>query len=207
MSRLALAALPLVALAALAADAPKRGPVTVTDEAVRLTREAILVDGHNDLPWEMRTRGDSSFQALDIAKPQPKLHTDIPRLRAGGVGAQFWSVWVPSETMRDGTAVRKTLEQIDVVYRMVKAYPDTFAMAYTADDILRVRKEGKIASLIGVEGGHSIDNSLAVLRMLHVLGVCYMTLTHSETLDWADSATDKPKSHGLPEFGEQVVRE
>lgn len=193
--------------AATAADAPKRGVVTVTPEAIALTKEAILVDGHNDLPWELRTRSDSSFQKFDIAKPQPRLHTDIPRLRAGGVGAQFWSVYVPSSTMKDGSAVRKTLEQIDIVHRMVRAYPNDLQLALTVDDILRARKDGKIASLIGIEGGHSIDNSLGVLRCMYALGVRYMTLTHSESLDWADSATDEPKAHGLSPFGEQVVAE
>ena len=189
------------------AKKPSRGPVTVTPEAIAITKEAILTDGHNDLPWELRTRSDSSFQKIDIARPQPNLMTDIPRLRAGGVGAQFWSVFVPANTMKDSSAVRKTLEQIDVIHRMVRAYPERFELATTVDDILRIRKEGKIASLIGVEGGHSIDNSLGVLRMMHALGVRYMTLTHSETLDWADSATDEPKCHGLSPFGEQVVGE
>jgi membrane dipeptidase len=212
MSRLLLLALPLVALLAAAgrsADAPKsaRGVVTVTDEARRIHREAIVIDGHNDLPWELRTKSALGFETIDIAKPQPRLMTDIPRLRAGGVGAQFWSVYVPSSTMKDHSAVTKTLEQIDVVHRMVRQYPDTFAIAYGVDDILRARKDGKIASLIGIEGGHSIDSSLGVLRMMHALGVRYMTLTHSETLDWADSATDKPKSNGLSPFGEQVVAE
>ncbi len=119
---------------------------------------------------------------------------------------EFWAAYVPASTNKK-TALRETLEQIDTIHRMVKAYPDTFEMAYTADDIVRIRKKGKIASLIGVEGGHGIDNSLPVLRMLYALGVRYMTLTHSETLDWADSATDKPKSHGLSEFGEKVVLE
>jgi membrane dipeptidase len=135
------------------------------------------------------------------------MHTDIPRLRKGGVGAQFWSAFVPANTRRKGEAVRLTLEQIDLIHRFVKAYPDAFELALTADDVERARKNGKIASLIGVEGGHSIDNSLGVLRCLYDLGVRYMTLTHSETLDWADSATDAPKSHGLSPFGEQVVRE
>ncbi|HEV3204230.1 MAG TPA: dipeptidase, partial [Gemmataceae bacterium] len=166
-----------------------------------------LVDGHNDLPYQFRQKGDSSFQQVDIARPQPKLHTDIPRLRQGGVGAQFWSAYVSTRTMKTGTSVKETLEQIDVIHRMVKQYPDTFAMAYSVEDILGIHKQGKIASLIGVEGGHSIDNSLGVLRMYYALGVRYMTLTHTESLDWADSATDKPKSGGLSPFGEQVVLE
>lgn len=184
-----------------------RGPVQLTEEALRLHREALLVDGHNDLAWQYREKADLSFERIDITKPQKNLHTDIPRLRQGNVGAQFWSAFVPAETRKDGTAVKTTLEQIDVIQRMVRAYPDTFEMAYTVDDILRIRKQGKIASLIGIEGGHSIDNSLGVLRMLYALGARYMTLTHSETLDWADSATDEAKHHGLTEFGEQVVRE
>jgi membrane dipeptidase len=184
-----------------------REPVQVTEEALRVHREAIVIDGHNDLPWQFREKGDLGFQKIDIAKPQPRLHTDIPRLRKGGVGAQFWSAYVSTQTMKDHTAVRETLEQIDVIHRLVRRYPDTFEMAYTVDDILRIRKQGKIASLIGVEGGHSIDNSLGVLRMLYALGTRYMTLTHSETLDWADSATDKPRHGGLTPFGEQVVHE
>ena len=192
------------------ADEPKtkpREPVKLTEEALRIHRQAILIDGHNDLPWQYREKNDLSFSHIDIARPQKALHTDIPRLRQGGVGAQFWSAFVPSETMKDGSAVKKTLEQIDVIHRMVRAYPDTFTMAYSADDIVRIHKDGKIASLIGVEGGHSIDNSLGVLRMLYALGARYLTLTHSENLDWADSATDKPKLHGLSPFGEQVVLE
>jgi membrane dipeptidase len=191
-------------------DPPKntkgREPVKLTDDALKIHREAIVIDGHNDLPWRLRET-DLEFRKIDLNKNQPDFHTDIPRLVKGGVGAQFWSAFVPADTRKKGTAVRDTLEQIDIIRRMVKAYPDTFEMAYTADDIVRIHKSGKIASLIGVEGGHSIDNSLGVLRMLHELGVRYMTLTHSETLDWADSATDKPKSNGLSEFGEKVVLE
>jgi membrane dipeptidase len=184
-----------------------RAPVRVTDEALRIHRQAIVIDGHNDLPYQFREKKDLSFLRIDIAQPQKGLHTDIPRLRQGGVGAQFWSAYVSARTRKGGTAVRETLEQIDVIHRMVRAYPDTFAMAYSVEDILRIRKEGKIASLIGLEGGHSIDNSLGVLRMLYRLGARYMTLTHSETLDWADSATDEARHGGLTEFGEQVVRE
>jgi membrane dipeptidase len=189
-------------------DDPKvREPVQLTEEALRIHRQAIVVDGHNDLPWQFRRRQDLSFQLIDISKRQKNLHTDIPRLRQGGVGAQFWSAFVETKTMRDGTAVRATLEQIDVIHRLVRRYPDTFEIAYSVDDILRIRKSGKIASLIGVEGGHSIDNSLAVLRTLYALGARYLTLTHSETLDWADSATDKARHNGLTAFGEQVVLE
>ncbi len=191
-----------------AADRSKtRGPVVLTDEARRIHREAIVIDGHNDLPYQFRSHHDLSFNTIDIARPQKQLHTDIPRLRQGGVGAQFWSAYVPAETRKKGIAIRETLEQIDVIHQMVAAHPDVFEMAYSADDIERIHARGKIASLIGVEGGHSIDNSLGVLRMYYRLGVRYMTLTHSDTLDWADSATDKPLHHGLTAFGEQVVRE
>jgi membrane dipeptidase len=191
-----------------AQDKPaKRGIVKLTDEAIKLHRECLLIDGHNDLPWQYRKADDFSFRIIDIAKPQPKLHTDIHRLRKGGVGAQFWSAYVDADTAKTRTAVKETLEQIDVIHRIVKSYPDTFEMAYTADDIVRIRKQGKIASLIGVEGGHSIDNSLGVLRTLHALGARYMTLTHSDNLDWADASTDVPKLKGLSPFGEEVVRE
>jgi membrane dipeptidase len=208
-----LLALSLPVFVALADDDPapakarSRGPVTLTEEGLRVHREGLLVDGHNDLPWMFREKKDPSFRVIDIRKPQPGLHTDIPRLRQGGVGAQFWSAFVPASFGKKGIAVRETLEQIDVIHRMVRAYPEAFEMAPTADDVVRIHKEGKIASMIGVEGGHSIDNSLAVLRTYYLLGVRYMTLTHSETIDWADSATDAPKSHGLSPFGEQVVRE
>ena len=184
-----------------------RAPVKLTEEALKIHREALVIDGHNDLPWQFREKNDLSFQTIDLTKPQKSLHTDIPRLRQGGVGAQFWSAYVPAESRKQGTAVKETLVQIDAVHRMVKAHPDVFEMASTADDIVRIHKAGKIASLIGVEGGHSIDNSLAVLRLYYMLGVRYMTLTHSETLDWADSATDEAKHKGLTPFGEEVVRE
>jgi membrane dipeptidase len=183
------------------------GLVELTEQALRIHRDALLIDGHNDLPWQFREKADLSFQKIDISRPQKELHTDLPRLRKGGVGAQFWSAYVLAETRRKGTAVRDILEQIDVIHRMVRAYPDDLEMAYSTDDILRIRKGGKIGSLIGVEGGHAIDNSLGVLRTLHTLGARYMTLTHTETLDWADSATDRPKNNGLSPFGEQVVLE
>lgn len=188
------------------AEEPKaRKPVVLTETAKAIHQEAILVDGHNDLPWQFREKKDFSFRYFDITKEQKEIHTDIPRLRKGGVGAQFWAAYVPVELKKE--SVRATLEQIDVIHRLVKAHPETFEMASTVDDILRIRKQGKIASLIGVEGGHSIDNSIGVLRTYYQLGVRYMTLTHTETLDWADAATDKPKNNGLSKFGEEVVEE
>ncbi len=187
--------------------APKRGIVKLTEQALQIHREALLIDGHNDLPWQFRKGNDFSFRKFDIARPQPLLHTDIARLRKGNVGAQFWSAYVDADTAKSRTAVTETLEQIDIIHRFVKTYPDTFEMAYTADDILRIRKAGRIASLIGVEGGHSIDNSLGVLRTMYALGARYMTLTHSDNLDWADSATDVPRLKGLSPFGESVVAE
>jgi membrane dipeptidase len=194
--------------AAYAEDAKpqaERGPVVLTDHARKLHAASLVIDGHNDMPWEVRKQGSSSFDKMDISKPQPKLQTDIPRLRAGGVGAQFWSVWVPVEAGYRGEALSTTLEQIDLVKRMMTRYPETFELALTADDIERIHKEGKIASLIGVEGGHCIEESLSVLEKLYKDGARYMTLTHTDSLSWADSATDVLKNNGLTPFGKQVV--
>ena len=184
-----------------------RPAVVLTEEGRRVHFESFVFDGHNDLPWELRTKADSSFEKRDIRQPQPSMHTDIPRLRTGGVGAQFWSVYVPAETAKKGTALSDTLEQIELVKKMIARYGDVFEEARTEADVERIVKAGKIASLIGVEGGHSIENSLENLRRLHKLGAGYMTLTHSDTLAWADAATDKPEHQGLTEFGEEVVRE
>src|SRR5690606_26863190 len=171
-----------------------------------LLSRAPLVDGHNDLLYALREAGDYDFDAMDVARPQPALHTDIPRLRAGGVGVQFWSVYVPSN-IPPPTAVVRTLEQIDAMHELVERYPDTFALASTADEVERVFASGWIASLAGMEGGHSIDGSLGVLRMMYRLGARYMTLTHNDNTPWADSATDTPAVGGLSSFGEEVVRE
>ncbi|MBI2828038.1 MAG: membrane dipeptidase [Acidobacteria bacterium] len=172
-----------------------------------LHREVPLIDGHNDYPWALRENNAArDLGKLDIGMPQPKIHTDIPRLREGGVGGQFWSVYVPA-TLQGAAAIRATLEQIDIVHRMVRKYPNTFGLATTAADVERVFKAGRIASLIGMEGGHSIDNSLAALRMFHAAGARYLTLTHSTNVPWADSGTDMPKLGGLSSFGEEVVRE
>jgi len=186
---------------------PKRMPVVVSDRAREIHSRGFVFDGHNDLPWTMKAEAGSSFDKADIAKPQPKFHTDIPRLRAGNVGAQFWSVYVPAETSKSGLALLQTIEQIELVKAMVARYPDVFELARTADDVDRIRRAGKIASLIGVEGGHCIENSIENLRRLHRLGAGYLTLTHSDTLDWADSASDTAKHKGLTPFGEEVVHE
>jgi membrane dipeptidase len=172
-----------------------------------LHRQSPLIDGHNDYPMTLREHDPAaSLDTLDISKPQPSIMTDLPRLEAGGVGGQFWSVYVPVE--RQGAdAVTATLGQIDIVYRMLRRYPQALELALSADDIERIFKSGKIASLIGMEGGHSIDNSLANLRMFYRLGARYMTLTHSSNTAWADSATDTPKFGGLAPFGEDVVKE
>ncbi|MGW3244212.1 dipeptidase [Streptomyces sp. NPDC001070] len=166
-----------------------------------------VVDGHNDLPWRLREQVRYDLDRRDIAGDQSAhLHTDIPRLRAGGVGAQFWSVYVRSD-LTGGDAVTAVLEQIDCVLRLVDRHPDALRLAVTAGDMEAARAEGRIASLMGAEGGHSIANSLGVLRMLYALGVRYMTLTHNDTIDWADSATDEARHGGLTAFGEEVVRE
>ncbi|WP_432076439.1 dipeptidase [Streptomyces wuyuanensis] len=176
-------------------------------EARSLLTSFPVVDGHNDLPWALREQVRYDLDRRDIATDQTgNLHTDIPRLRAGGVGAQFWSVYVRSDMAGD-EAVSATLEQIDVVDRLLARYPADLARAVTADDMESARKEGRIASLMGAEGGHSINNSLATLRALHTLGVRYMTLTHNDNNDWADSATDEPRFGGLSAFGHEVVRE
>jgi membrane dipeptidase len=183
-----------------------RKPIVLTDRARELHAHSLLIDGHNDMPWEIRKQGGSSFDKMDISKPQPTLQTDIPKLRKGGVGAQFWSVWVPVEAGYRGEALSMTLEQIDLVKRMIERYPGTFEVALTADDIERNHANGKIASMIGVEGGHCIEESLAALEKLYNLGARYMTLTHTDSLGWADSATDAAKNNGLTPFGKQVVQ-
>jgi membrane dipeptidase len=166
----------------------------------------MLFDGHNDLPWAFKELGLSNFDKLDIATPLPELQTDIARLRTGGVKAQFWSVYVPDATRVTGDSLQQTLEQIEFVHKMVKRYPETFTFCGSTAEIEQAVSDGKIASLIGVEGGHCIENSLSVLKKLYELGARYMTLTHSATLEWADASTGENKHGGLTEFGEEVVR-
>ena len=193
-------------LAVAAVATQQSSDAALLDRAHALLKQTPLIDGHNDYPWALRENAARDLDQLDIATPQPTIMTDIARLRAGGVGGQFWSVYVPVE-LAGQTAVTATLEEIDTVHQMVRRYPETFALALSADDVERSFKQGRIASLIGMEGGHSIDNSLAALRMFYRLGARYMTLTHAKNTAWADSATDDPKFGGLAPFGEAVVRE
>jgi len=186
-----------------------------TSRVDRVLAETPLIDGHNDLPEQIRSRWNDRLTGIDLLSDTSKivstndatpLMTDIPRLRAGRVGGQFWSVFVPSE-LKGFEAVQATLEQIDLVKRMAEKYPADFQMAYTAADVWRIHREHRIACLIGIEGGHQINNSLAALRQMYDLGARYMTLTHSRNTAWADSATDTLVHQGLTEFGKEVVRE
>jgi membrane dipeptidase len=203
------------AAALLLTGAALAAPVDESARIDRILAQTPLIDGHNDLPWEIRARfgGDltridlkASTRALPAPPGEPALMTDIPRLRAGRVGAQFWSVFV-DPAMKGTAAVQATLEQIELVRAMCTRYPQDLAMAYDAADIVREHHAHRIACLIGVEGGHQINDSLAVLRAYYDLGARYMTLTHSSNTAWADSATDAPAHHGLTPFGEVVVRE
>jgi membrane dipeptidase len=224
-----LAAAAVVLVAALAAAPAEARPAEPDEEAVaepaegamepspellakarEILRRVPLVDGHNDAPWQYRQRVDNHVDAIDLAGGtadlDPPMHTDIPRLRAGGVGAQFWSVYIPVSLAGDG-ATATVLEQIDLVHRLSERYPETFETAYGPDDVRRIFAEGRIASLIGMEGGHAIENSLAVLRQLYRAGARYMTITHSDNTAWADSSTAAPEHSGLSPFGREVVRE
>jgi membrane dipeptidase len=165
-----------------------------------------VLDGHNDLPWRMREVCDYDLDAVDLATGEPRLHTDLPRLRTGGVAAQFWSVFVPCSLEGDA-AVTATLEQVDFVHRLVARFPADLVLCRTAEDTRCALATGRIGSLMGMEGGHSINSSLGTLRAMHALGVRYMTLTHNENVPWADSATDEPVLGGLSDFGRDVVRE
>lgn len=176
------------------------------DRVLDLLRAAPLIDGHNDLPWEIREARRKGEGEPDVSGPCPGLQTDLPRLAAGGVGGQFWSVYVPSD-LPPVEAVTATLEQVDLVHRLVRRYPDRLELARTAGDVERIAASGRVASMIGVEGGHSIANSLGTLRMLARLGAGYMTLTHNDDTPWADSATGDHPHGGLTSFGEEVVRE
>ncbi len=183
--------------------------IVLTDEALRIHRAAILVDGHNDLPDKMREKGLSSFNSFDLMQYQPEFQTDIPRLHKGGVGAQFWVAngRLSGDTKSGKSSSGFCLEDIELIHKMSTHYPTVFEMAYTADDILRIHRKGLIASLIGIEGGYAIENSLTILDSFYRLGARYMTLTWGTTNDFVDSATDKAIHGGLTEFGEKIVLE
>jgi len=201
--------LPLLLIAAQAATPPAPAPADIA-RAERVLRRAPIIDGHNDLPWELRDGHHGAVESVDLTgdtrRIDPPLQTDLPRLAAGHVGGQFWSVWIPAATTGP-QAVETTIEQIDIVRRMVAANPTRMAMAGGSADLGKIARSGRVASLIGVEGGHQIDGRLSVLRQYHALGVRYMTLTHGKSVGWADSSTDAPQANGLTAFGRQVVAE
>ena len=212
MRQLLLASLSSLALMGIVAPAMAQTRVSVSEEYPAAVRRVLerspVIDGHNDLPWALRENHGSDPRALDLNRDQAgaNLHTDMLRLRQGGVGAQFWSVYVPA-SLPPLEAARATFEEIDLTKRMVADYPETLELAYSSGDIQRIQRQGRIASLLGIEGGYSIADSMGLLREFYRTGVRYMTLTHSTTTSWADSATDAPKHGGLSPFGEEVVRE
>ncbi|HEX5914520.1 MAG TPA: dipeptidase, partial [Rubrobacter sp.] len=190
---------------------PSRAAAQSQDKALerarKLLRSTPLIDGHNDLPWEIRQRKDAPRDVVqyDLRKTTEG-HTDLARLAQGQVGAQFWSIYIPGE-IKDSGFAKVQLEQFDIARRIVARYPDRLSLALTAEDIERSFKRGRVASLLGMEGGHAIENSLGALRSYYDLGARYMTLTHNVTLDWADAALDSARHNGLTEFGREVVRE
>ncbi|HEY9242738.1 MAG TPA: dipeptidase [Streptosporangiaceae bacterium] len=181
-------------------------PPAAEQRARKLLSRVPLVDGHNDLPYALRDAGHLDLATVDLAAPVSFTHTDLPRIATGGLGAQFWSVYVPA-SLAGEAAVATTLEQIDLVHRMIRRYPDRLELAVTAADVQRIFAAGRVASLIGAEGGHSIASSMGVLRTMYALGVRYLTLTHNNNVPWADSATDQPTAGGLTGFGRAVVGE
>jgi membrane dipeptidase len=197
----------LVAVAPPAVAQQTTPDAQLLERAHRILDQVRIFDGHNDLPSELLDRAGSDPSRFDLKLRQDTFMTDIPRLRAGRVGAQFWSAYVDNDSIPTGASLRQALRQIDMIHRLVRQYPQDLELARTAADIERIQKQGKIASLIGVEGGHAIESSLSALRMLYELGTRYMTITHNTTLRWADAAADMPRNRGLSEFGEEVIRE
>jgi membrane dipeptidase len=177
------------------------------ERAKRILQTVPIVDGHNDIPSKLLEFAGGDPDRADLSKPQPQFHTDFARLREGRVGAQFWSAYVENDSIQTGAALRQGLREVEMALRFTRRYPEVLELARSAADIERIQRAGRIASLIGLEGGHGIDNTLAVLRVYYELGVRYMTLTHNTTLSWVDAALDYARHNGLTEFGESVVRE
>jgi membrane dipeptidase len=201
--------LPGLILAAAIVAAPLAAQVpdsTYIRRALRLHREVPMMDGHNDFPWEMRSQAHLSWEGRDMLAGMPTFMTDIPRLRAGGVGGQFWSIYIDTMLIQQGAA-KSIMEQIDMVKQMESRWPNVFVPARTADDVVRAHRQGRIASLLGIEGGHAIENSLGALRLFFELGVRYMTLTWNNDLAWVDAAAGRKTHNGLTPFGREVVRE
>jgi len=188
------------------ADDPLAPDPNLLARAKSLLDQAPFIDTHNDLPTMFLETNAGDLTSFDMSKVQPTLCADIPRLREGGVGAQYWSIWVDSATQKTHTSLHEALREFDVALRFIQSRPE-LEQARTADDIDRIHQSGRIACLLGVEGGHMIENSPAALRVFHALGARYMTLTHWDNIDWADAATDRPEHYGLTEFGERVVKE
>lgn len=193
----------------LSAAAEQRWPdpdPRLLDQARQILAEVPVIDGHNDLPTRLLEHASGDLDRADLAHDLPQFDTDLPRLVAGGVGAQFWAAYIAVDHITAGGALRRTLREIDMVHRMVDRYP-LLELAGTAAEVEEIQAKGRIAALIGLEGGHGLEGSLAALRMCYALGVRYLTLTHNGTTSWADAATDQPRHHGLTEFGEEVIRE
>jgi len=194
----------------LAAAAPAAADPAIAARVERVLTASPVIDGHNDLPWEIRQHYAASAESVDLTRSTAALatplQTDIPRARAGHLGGQFWSIYIPAD-VTGPAAVEMAIEQIDIARRLIAANPQSLALAVTAADVRRIQRDGRIASLLGLEGGHQIDGRLSVLRRYYDLGVRYMTLTHSKSLAWADSSTDAPRAGGLSPFGRQVVAE
>ena len=207
LTLLATLALASMSLTTTAAPAEAQASDPALERARRILAASPVVDGHNDLPWEIRTNREHprDVATYDLTRRTPG-HTDLERLRAGGVGAQFWSIYIPGDYADSGYA-RVQLEQFDIARRMVARYPDRLALALTSADIDRAIADGRVASLLGMEGGHALENSLGALRAYYALGARYLTLTHNVTLDWADAGLDSARNGGLTRFGREVVRE
>jgi membrane dipeptidase len=198
--------LPLMGPINLITQTEGHGQITLTEEALRIHREALVIDGHNDMPGNILDKKINLVPGFTLNNAQPELQTDIPRLRKGGVDAQIFVAYISPDYMRTGGGNRACIDQIELIHSLVKSHSDSLELAVSADDISRISKLGKIATLIGVEGGHAIENDLDNLERYYELGARYMTLTHNETTDWADASYDRPLHGGLSSFGKKVIK-